>query len=223
MSEFNKTEPTEWKFNQTDVTEVIMNQESVWTSAPAMSPHITLETDLTGDISFITYNDGVHVDWGNGTYVDEGVAGTITGTPTGTVNIAFKENLDRIKEIDVLWYNKNEITHEFEVENTTGITEAIVRGSNIPTTKTKRYIVIPEERQDFFYRKISEPMLKEKIDEYGWRFIFYDTLKTFYEQNKRKEKIELSEFEKLAGIPKSKLRKQQTLQEFLAINDDVCK
>ena len=126
-----------------------------------------------------------------------------------------KQNLDRIKEIDVLWYNKNEITHEFEVENTTGITEAIVRGSNIPTKKTKRYIVIPEERQDFFYRKISEPMLKEKVDEYGWRFIFYDTLKSFYEQNKRKKKIELSEFEKLAGIPKSKLRKQQTIQEFL--------
>jgi len=125
-----------------------------------------------------------------------------------------QENLDRIKEIDVVWYDKNEITHEFEVENTTGITEAIVRGSNIPSAKTKRFIVIPEERQDFFHRKISEPMLKEKVYEYGWHFIFYDTLKTFYERNKGKKEIELSEFEKLAGNPSLRVEKQQTLKDF---------
>lgn len=126
-----------------------------------------------------------------------------------------RENLDRIREIDVVWYYKGEITHEFEVENTTGITEAIVRGSNIPSTKTKRYIVIPEERQDFFYRKISEPMLKEKVEEYSWQFMFYDALKTFYEKNKRIKEIELSEFEKLGGTPSLKIEKQQTIQDFL--------
>jgi Tfp pilus assembly protein PilP len=70
------------------------------------------------------------------------------------------DKLERIKEIDAIWYNETEITHEFEVENTTGITDAVVRGSNIPSLKTKRYIVIPEERQEFFLKKISEPMLK---------------------------------------------------------------
>jgi len=126
-----------------------------------------------------------------------------------------QENLDRIKEIDVIWCNKGEVTHEFEVENTTGITEAIVRGSNIPSTKTKRCIVIPEERQDFFHRKISEPMLKEKVDEYDWQFIFYDALTTFYERNKRKKEIKLSEFEKLVGKPSLKIEKQQNIQDFL--------
>jgi len=126
-----------------------------------------------------------------------------------------QENLDRIKEIDVVWYNEGEITYEFEVENTTGITEAIVRGSNIPSTKTKRYIVIPEERQDFFYRKIAEPMLKEKVDECGWQFIFYDALRTFHERNKGKEEIKLSEFEKLGGAPSLRMEKQQMIQDFL--------
>ena len=126
-----------------------------------------------------------------------------------------QENLDRIKEIDVVWYNEGEITFEFEVENTTGITEAIVRGSNIPSTKTKRYIVIPEERQDFFYRKIAEPMLKEKVDECGWQFIFYDALRTFYDRNKRKKEIKLSEFERLGGTPSLRTEKQQMIQDFL--------
>jgi len=126
-----------------------------------------------------------------------------------------QENLERIKEIDVIWIDQKQITHEFEVENTTGITEAIVRGSNIPSADTKRYIVIPEERQDFFYRKISEPMLKEKVEEYGWQFMFYDALKTFYERNKRKKEIELSEFEKLAGTLSLRIEKQQSIQDFL--------
>lgn len=126
-----------------------------------------------------------------------------------------QENIDRIKEIDVIWINQKQITQEFEVENTTGITEAIVRGSNIRGTETKRYIVIPEERQDFFYRKISEPMLKEKVEEYGWEFIFYDALKTFFERNKRKKEIELSDFENLAGTPSLKNEKQQSIQDFL--------
>lgn len=125
-----------------------------------------------------------------------------------------EENLDRIKEIDVVWYDKNEITQEYEVENTTGITEAIVRGSNIPSTKTKRYIVIPEERQDFFYRKISEPMLKEEVEEYGWQFTFYDTLRTFYEENKRKKRINLSEFEKISQKPQLPKKTIETLEIF---------
>lgn len=126
-----------------------------------------------------------------------------------------KENLARIREIDVIWYTKDEIKHEFEVENTTGITEAIVRGSNILSTTTKRYIVIPEEREDFFYRKISEPMLQEKIEQFGWGFIFYDSLRVFYEQNRRKRKLDVLEFEKLGRIPKLRDVKQQTMQDFI--------
>jgi DNA modification methylase len=124
------------------------------------------------------------------------------------------ENLARIREIDVIWYDRNEITHEFEVENTTGITEAIVRGSNIPTMKTKRYIVIPEERHEFFYRKISEPILTEKVQQYNWQFMFYDSLKTFYEENRRKKRIDLSEFEEISQKPKMPKKTLETLEHF---------
>jgi len=124
------------------------------------------------------------------------------------------DNLERIREIDVVWYNENGITHEFEVENTTGITEAVVRGSNILSLKTKRYIVIPEERQEFFYRKISEPMLQEKIDEFGWLFMFYDALISFYNEKEQSKTISVLEFEKIATVPKPKLVGQKTISQF---------
>lgn len=128
------------------------------------------------------------------------------------------ENLERIKQIDVIWYDKNEITHEFEVENSTGITEAVVRGSNIQNQRTKRYIVIPEERQEFFYKKITEPMLQEKINEFGWLFIFYNTLNAFYDENEKATAINITSFEKLAGVPKAKVVEQKGIQDFLVTN-----
>lgn len=126
-----------------------------------------------------------------------------------------QKNLDRIKEIDVIWHDKGEITHEFEVENSTGVIEAIVRGSNIPSSKIKRYIVIPEERQNFAYKRISEPMVSQKVVQDGWQFIFYDTLKTFYKKNKNRTTMSLLEFEKLGRMPSLKTDKQQRIEEFL--------
>jgi hypothetical protein len=126
-----------------------------------------------------------------------------------------QKNISRIKEIDVVWYNKDEITHEFEVENTTGIIDGIARGSNIPGSRAKRYIVIPEERQNFFYQRIAEPMLKQKVLEYGWQFIFYDALTTFYEQNKRRKSVDIREFERLGRTPRWGLEKQQSIGDFL--------
>lgn len=58
-------------------------------------------------------------------------------------------------QIDVLWYKEGEVNYEFEVENTRGITEAIVRGSNILTKDTKKFIIIPKERQRFLYKNFK--------------------------------------------------------------------
>ena len=69
-------------------------------------------------------------------------------------------NLDRVKQIDVIWHDDGRVKFEFEVENTTAITEAIVRGSNIPHDKIRRIIVIPEERERLLHRKLEEPMIK---------------------------------------------------------------
>jgi len=103
-----------------------------------------------------------------------------------TIRFTPSENLERIKQIDVLWYREGEIKYEFEVENTTGITEAIVRGSNILTERTKKFIVIPKERQSFLYRKLQEPLFVQ-IDKIAkWNFIFYDDVEYLRQEKELK-------------------------------------
>ena len=123
------------------------------------------------------------------------------------------ERIDRVKEIDVLWIKKDKIEYEFEVENTTQITEAIVRGSNIPYL-VKRFIVIPDEREKMLKNKFEEPLLKERVDNDRWKIITYKDLSEFYES--RKQKWNLNSLKKIAHLPKAKDQKQQqTIAKFL--------
>ncbi|TKJ42049.1 hypothetical protein CEE36_07440 [candidate division TA06 bacterium B3_TA06] len=122
-----------------------------------------------------------------------------------------KEQLDRIKEIDVLWLSEGVIRIEFEVENTTTITEAIVRGANIPSEyKPHRFIVIPEERENLISRKIQEPGLQE-LGISDWHFIFYRDLEDFYLEHKRRKGITLGDLLNLSSNPKYKSPKQASL------------
>jgi hypothetical protein len=87
-------------------------------------------------------------------------------------------SLDKIQQIDVLWLDGDgRITYEFEVENTTGISEAVIRGSFIPEgLRPKRFIVIPREREKFLFKKLQAPILAETIKKAKWNFIRYDDL-----------------------------------------------
>jgi DNA modification methylase len=125
-----------------------------------------------------------------------------------------KDKIDRIREIDALWLKDGEVVYEFEVENSTGISDAIIRGSNLPSTTVKRYIVIPEERKNLLIMKIAEPILKENIEQYKWNFIFYDTLIAFYEKNRQKKTVESEEIDKLANLSTRIRHEQQTLGQF---------
>lgn len=125
------------------------------------------------------------------------------------------QNLDRVKQIDILWYKEGKICYEFEVENTTAITEAIIRGSNIPQDLVKRYIVIPEERESLLSRKIKEPILKENVEKYNWKIISYNELQGLFEASKRKKEKIIKELEKLGRMPKKREDyKQLNLIEF---------
>ncbi|MBI3052401.1 hypothetical protein HYY74_08190 [Candidatus Woesearchaeota archaeon] len=125
-------------------------------------------------------------------------------------------NLDRVKQIDVIWLDDGRIKYEFEVENTTAITEAIVRGSNIPHNTIKRLIIIPKEREKLLYRKLEEPMLKESLARDNWQFIFYNDLENFYSNNLHKKEILIQSFEKVFRMPKKDMEnKQNSLNLYL--------
>lgn len=125
-----------------------------------------------------------------------------------------KDKIDRIREIDALWLKDDEVLYEFEVENSTGISDAIIRGSNIPSKAVKRFIVIPEERKNLLIMKIAEPILKENIEQYAWNFIFYDTLIAFYEKSRNRKTLEKSEIDKLANLSNYIRHEQKTLKQF---------
>ena len=106
--------------------------------------------------------------------------------------------LQRIKMIDVLWYDDNSVKYIFEVENSTSITSAIERGSHIPEEyNVQRFIVIPEERQTMLDRKKNEPMFQEGYTKYKWQTIHYDVLKDFYNLHRGDKIIHRDKLEKL--------------------------
>ncbi|MCL4383268.1 hypothetical protein M1278_01370 [Candidatus Marsarchaeota archaeon] len=83
------------------------------------------------------------------------------------------ERLKRVKEIDVLWIKNGKVEYSFEVENSTNITEAIIRGSNIEY-ETNRFIVIPKRRFKLLHKKFEEPMIKDRIQKEKWDVITYE-------------------------------------------------
>jgi len=115
-----------------------------------------------------------------------------------------EKQMNRIMQIDVIWYKKNEPIFEFEVEHTTAISEAIIRGSNITNKNIKRYLLIPEARESFLYKKTEEPIIKENIKKYNWKFIFFRDFDEFYNQQEKKKVIELDNFDTLSRIPVKK-------------------
>ena len=109
-----------------------------------------------------------------------------------------KRALERIENIDVLWYDKTSIKYIFEVENSTSITSAIERGSHIPEKyDVQRFIVIPEERQKMLERKKNEPMFLEGYTKYQWHTMHYGTLKDFYNLHKGNKNISSNELKTL--------------------------
>ena len=123
------------------------------------------------------------------------------------------KNLDRVKEIDVIWYTGNKIKYEFEVENTTGISEAVIRGSNIEY-QVNRYIVIPDEREPLLSRKVQEPATKERIEKDGWKFMRYDDLTSFCDKYEHRKSIPLKEFESIGHEIKGNIGEYTSLEDF---------
>jgi hypothetical protein len=125
------------------------------------------------------------------------------------------ENQDRVAQIDVIWYSRQKVVAEFEVENTTSVTEAIIRGGNIKGESVLRTLVIPEERNRLLKRKVREPILREQIVKYDWRSLTYGELDSFLAKFKRK-KPELTALKHLTfKLYDSKTEIQESIKNFL--------
>lgn len=84
--------------------------------------------------------------------------------------------IERIEMIDVVWVSESQDNIEcvLEVENSTGFTSAIVRGSNIEKDKSK-YMVIPSSREKEL-QNIKDPLFLNSFHENNWRYITYENI-----------------------------------------------
>ena len=100
-------------------------------------------------------------------------------------SITNAENRKTIQGIDLLWIKGDRIISSFEIEFSTFMTSALVRGSNIDSTVPK-YLVIPEEREDQFKRKHKSPMFAERFEQDNWNVLFFDSIRHVYKKLKAK-------------------------------------
>jgi len=96
------------------------------------------------------------------------------------------ENKKTIQGIDLLWIRGNKIASSFEIEFSTSMTSALVRGSNIDA-KVPKYLVIPEEREEQLKRKHKSPMFAERFQMDNWNLLFFDSIRHSYKKLKSKK------------------------------------
>jgi hypothetical protein len=101
-------------------------------------------------------------------------------------SITNAENKKTIQGIDLLWIKSNKIVSSFEIEFSTSMTSALVRGSNIDSNVAK-YLVIPEEREEQFRKKEKSPMFSERFEKDNWNLLFFDSIRHSYKKLKSKQ------------------------------------
>ena len=127
-------------------------------------------------------------------YEDKPLSALCTFRDFGSLSLD-RDKLDFIENIDLLWLKADRIEYAFEIENTTAITEAINRCTNIPPEhRATKCIVIPHERRALLHRKVNSELLKERVAKEGWRFIYYTDLERFFNETRGKKQIQIADF-----------------------------
>ncbi|MFW9990965.1 MAG: DNA methyltransferase [Candidatus Odinarchaeota archaeon] len=117
--------------------------------------------------------------------------------------------LERIHSIDILWHDGKEVKALFEVEHSTSIVDAIIRGSNIRSTGVHRIMITPKEREDLVYRRFKEPAMQALMKDMKWTIITYGTLKKFFLKNEKNLKINMNDFLSCTREPLSKKQQEE--------------
>ena len=69
------------------------------------------------------------------------------------------------------------------------MTSGLQRGSNLPTG-VPRTMVIPEERERDFERKMKSPLFSHHFEQENWALLFFDAFRQAFTKTKSKTSIE---------------------------------
>ena len=98
-------------------------------------------------------------------------------------------NLKTVLDMDLLWLKGENVKSAFEVEATTTMTSALLRGSNIPKD-VRKVMVIPEARESDFKRKMESPLFREHFDNESWNLAYFGALRQAFTKTKESTSIE---------------------------------
>ena len=104
------------------------------------------------------------------------------------LEVANARNQRVIENIDLIWIKGKEIKAIFEVESTTTMTSALMRGSNVDK-RVNKFMVLPEEREGQLRNKLTSPLFKDHFENENWQSIYFDTLRNAYLKQKAKTDI----------------------------------
>jgi 16S rRNA G966 N2-methylase RsmD len=113
----------------------------------------------------------------------------VTAKPAALKGLKGVKNLRPVLDMDLLWLDGNEVVRAFEVESTTTMTSGLQRGSNLPATVPKT-MVIPEERENDFERKMKSPLFSEHFAKDNWTLAYFNTLREAFTKTKAKTDLE---------------------------------
>jgi hypothetical protein len=99
------------------------------------------------------------------------------------------KNLRPVLDMDLLWLDGKKVIRAFEVECTTTMTSGLQRGSNLPATVPKT-MVIPEEREKDFERKMKSPLFNEHFQKDNWTLAYFNALREAFTKTKSKTDLE---------------------------------
>jgi 16S rRNA G966 N2-methylase RsmD len=98
------------------------------------------------------------------------------------------QNPSIVDNIDLLWIKDDKIISAFEIECTTSMTSALLRGSNIEQSIPK-YMIIPFDREKQFNQKYKSPLFHDRFKSDNWNLIYFEILREEYLKHKSKTNI----------------------------------
>jgi 16S rRNA G966 N2-methylase RsmD len=101
------------------------------------------------------------------------------------LEIADAVDPESVAQMDVLWLDGRNVVAAFEVEATTTMTSALLRGSNLPASVPK-YMLIPDEREGTLEQKKKSPLFAQHFSEENWGVIYFSAFETAFDRDKEK-------------------------------------
>lgn len=113
----------------------------------------------------------------------------VTAKPAALKALKEVSNSRPVLDMDLLWLDGNRVVRAFEVECTTTMTSGLQRGSNLPAAVPKT-MVIPEERENDFERKMKSPLFSEYFAKDNWTLAYFNALREAFTKSKAKTDLD---------------------------------